>query len=193
MTPITARSCEAAKIQSDLADDLRAVRARRATQSTATAASPMHGPPRQVVRDRTRNDSTAAIQSASRVRRSLKPAARPCSSPSTACGESLSTCQPYHAGAVSQVRPSAAQRALRSLGLAARGGRGRRRVGPAPLTSARKAPGARSARRRAASTRGRSAAARRGRAAARPRRARRAASAARSSQPAAPLRASNAA
>jgi len=75
MTPITARSCEAAKIHRILGERSgngfsRAAEPRR---STPTIASHDHGPLWfRLCEMRTRSDSAAAIQSASRVRPFLK-------------------------------------------------------------------------------------------------------------------------
>ena len=118
--------------------------------------------------------SITAIQRTMRKRCTAQPARRPARarfdrararSPDTASTVPRRCGQP---GA-----PEPPQRPLRSLGVGLAGGRARRATGPAPVTSARKAPAAQQLLARAARRRGRSAAARRGRAGARRRRARR--------------------
>ena len=106
----TARSCDAAKIQETWRNVSERVFAPAepvdAEPTTATTAMTVHSARRRG-RPRRGSPSAAAIQSAMRMRRarSHRPASLvPCS---IACDESMTTHQPYHAGAVSQVAPAA--------------------------------------------------------------------------------------
>ena len=116
----------------DLADGVGArCRGRRTRDEHGDDREHDHGPlVRRRGRRRRGSPRPRAIQSARRIRRVAEASGRPCSSRarSRAC-ESLSTRQPYHAGAVIQVRPTRfSARCAASRG-ALGGGRARRRPG----------------------------------------------------------------
>src|SRR6478609_6500163 len=139
-TSASASSCDAAKIQSTWRTPFDFEWRPNAQDTPATTASPKTAHFVRSCETATMSPSAAAIQSESRTRRAFSQTPGP---RSAGCDDvSVNTFQPYHAGAVSQLRPrrlsdrrapSASRRCWKSPYSA----------GPAPETSARNAPAAR--------------------------------------------------